>query len=288
MRASNRFGLGDRWFWATVAAAALPVAVVGTVVALGTWTPGTEQLFAICGRWAATPAGQSISVVLGALVAYPLLRGGISTVRRIGGTRRWLRLLRYAAVSQWPGAYWVPVVQVGLAGSVELCDLPLTGAWTVGPWHPRIVVTTLLLQALNPQEFEAVLHHEAYHMRSRHPLKALVVGVLRDTFGWFPAVSASAATYAAVRELAADAHAARCCGTEVLRSALVKCGEPLAIVPSFGAPAFTDLMRLRLERLGERDGAASLTVPAWVWLESAVLALLCLALGAAACGTALR
>lgn len=288
MMAGNRFGRADRWFWATVAAAAVPVAVVGTVVALGTWMPGTDQLFAACGRWAATPAGQFASVVLGALVAYPLVQGVISAVRRIGGTRRWLHLLRYTAAPRWPGAYWAPVVQVGLEGRVELCDLPLSGAWTVGLWHPRIVVTTLLLQALSPQEFAAVLYHEACHLRSRHPLKAVVVGVLRDAFGWFPAVSASAATYAAARELAADANAARYCGKEVLRSALLKCGEAPAVAAPFGAPAFTDLMRLRLARLGESGGACVLSAPTWAWLQSAVLALLCSALGAAACGTALR
>lgn len=288
MRGDDRLRDGDRWFWATVAAAALPVTVVGTMVALGPWMPGAGSLFAACARWAVTPAGQIASVGFGLLLAYPLVRGAISAARRIGETRRWLQLLSYAVVPRWPGAYWTSVVQAGLAGRVELCDLPLTGAWTVGLWHPRIVATTSLLQALSPEEFAAVLHHEAHHLRSGHPLKALVVGVLRDGFGWFPAVSASAKTYAAARELAADAAAARRCGTDALRAALTKCQGMPVIAAQFGAPAFTDLARLRLERIGGGGGAAALPTPVWAWLQSAVLTLFCSALGVAACGTALR
>ena len=271
-----------------MAAAALPVTVVGTMVALGPWMPGAGSLFTSCGRWAVTPAGQIASVGLGILLAYPLVRGAISAARRIGETRRWLQLLSYAVVPRWPGAYWTSVVQAGLEGRVELCDLPLTGAWTVGLWHPRIVVTTPLIQALSPQEFSAVLHHEAYHLRSGHSLKALVIGVLREGFGWFPAVAASAETYAAARELAADAAAARRSGTEALRSALLKCQGTQEIAAPFGAPAFTDLVRLRLERLAGCDGVVRPSRPVWAWLQSAVLTLFCSALGVAACGTALR
>lgn len=288
MTAGDGIRGGDRWFWATVAAAALPVAVVGTMVAIGPWMPGAGHLFAVCARWAATPAGQLAVVVLGALLAYPLLRGAISATRRIGRTRRWLHLLRYATVPRWPGAYWTHVVQAGLDDRVELCDLPLAGAWTVGLRHPRIVVTTSLLQALTTEEFSAVLHHEAYHLRSGHPLKALVIGVLREGFGWFPAVAASAETYAATRELAADAEAVRRSGTEALRSALMKCQGTQEIAAPFGAPAFTDLVRLRLERLAGCDGVVPPLRPVWAWLQSAVLALFFSALGVAACAAAPR
>jgi Zn-dependent protease with chaperone function len=279
---------GDRWFLATVAAAALPVAVAGTIVGAWSWMPGANHLFSACAHWVATPAGRWAARVLGALLAYPLIRGGVSAARRIAGTRRWLHLLRYTTIAPWPGAYRTCVVQAGLEGQVELCGLPPAGAWTVGLRHPRIVVTTSLLRALSPEEFAAVLHHEAYHLRARHPLKALVVGVLLDGFGWFPAVSASARAYAAARELDADAAAARRCGREALRSALMKCQGRAATTAPFGAPAFTDLARLRLERLAGSEGTAALSTPVWAWLQSAILALCCSALGVAACGAAPR
>ena len=330
---------------ATVAAAALPVAVAGTIVGAWSWMPGANHLFSACAHWVATPAGRWAARVLGALLAYPLIRGGVSAARRIAGTRRWLHLLRYTqyrllwrcraaaakgggwrqgglegfsdnafgpmtatlyraagdrrsalskrywrytTIAPWPGAYRTCVVQAGLEGQVELCGLPPAGAWTVGLRHPRIVVTTSLLRALSPEEFAAVLHHEAYHLRARHPLKALVVGVLLDGFGWFPAVSASARAYAAARELDADAAAARRCGREALRSALMKCQGRAATTAPFGAPAFTDLARLRLERLAGSEGTAALSTPVWAWLQSAILALCCSALGVAACGAAPR
>ncbi len=278
----------EAWFWATVIAAALPVVAVGTAVATGPWMPGGGPLLAACVRLAGTPVGRMALAALTVLLVYPLVRGTLSTARRIAGTRRWLHLLRNAVTARWPDAYWARVVSAGLAGRVELCALPLTGAWTVGLWRPRVVVATRLLQTLSPDEFAAVLHHEAHHLRRRHPLQALVIGALRDGFGWLPAVAATADAYAASREFAADAEAARRCGAEALASALGKCRNSTMTVEPSGAPGFTDLAKSRLERLTGRDGGPRLPTPTRAWFQCAILTLACSGLSVVACGAAVR
>lgn len=130
--------------------------------------------------------------------------------------------------------------------------------------------------------------HEAHHLRRRHPLQALVIGALRDGFGWFPAVAATADAYAASREFAADAEAARRCGAEALVSALGKCRHSAMTVEPSGAPGFADLAQTRLKRLTGRVTAPSFPAPARVWLQSAILTLVCSGLGAVACGAAVR
>lgn len=279
----------EAWFWATVMAATLPVVAVGAAaVATGPWTPAAGPLLTACIRWAGTPVGRIAWVALTVLLARPLVWGTLSLVRRIARTRRWVLLLRHARTANWPDAYWARVGSAGLAGRVELCALPLTGAWTVGLWRPRVVVATALLQALSPEEFAAVLYHEAHHLRRRHPLQALVIGALRDGFGWFPAVAATADAYAASREFAADAEAARRCGAEALVSALGKCRHSAITVEPSGAPGFADLAQTRLKRLTGRVTAPSFPAPARVWLQSAILTLVCSGLGAVACGAAVR
>ena len=278
----------EAWFWATVIAAALPMVAVGTAVAAGRWLPGAGPLLAACVRWAGTPVGRMALATITVLLAYPLLRGTLATVRRIASTRRWLYLLRYAATPSWPEAYWARVVAAGLASRVDLCALPLAGAWTVGLRRPRIVVATRLLQTLSPDEFAAVLHHEAHHLRRRHPLQALVIGALRDGFAWFPAVAATAEAYAASCEFAADAAAVRGCGTEALASALGKCRSSTMTVEPSGAPAFTDLAERRLERLAGGSGGSRLPTPTRAWFQAAILTLVCSGLGVVACGAAVR
>lgn len=280
----------EAWFWATVLAAALPVVAVGAAVAMGPWMPGAGPLLAACLHWAWTPVGRMALAALTVLLAYPLVRGTLSMARSIAGTRRWLLLLRNAVTANWSDAYWVRVVSSGVAGRVELCALPLTGAWTVGLWRPRVVVATRLLPTLSPDEFEAVLHHEAHHQHRRHPLQTLIIGALRDGFGWVPAVTATADAYAASRGFAADAdaEAARRCGAEALVSALGKCRNVPTVVEPSGVPGFTDLATSRLERLTGTDGGPRLPTPIRAWFRSVILTLVCSGLGVVVCGAAVR
>lgn len=283
----------EAWFWATVAAAALPGAgLAGLAHALVRSAPAGPSVLHACFQWIRGPAGRELLAPILLALSVPAVRTIHSALRRVRATRRWLRLLDVCEVPAWEKRHRCIIDRAGLAGRIQLVDLPRAGSWTVGLWRPRIVVTTALLQTLTEDEFCAVLHHELYHLRRRDPMKTLLARALRDGLGWVPAVAASAAAYALVCELAADAAALRRSPAATLRSALLKCERTRGLDPAgigeVAAPSFTSAARLRLARMQQRHPGGGSRWPVVAWVETLLATLAAWGLVAAACGAALR
>lgn len=286
-----RIDLGaEAWFWATVAAAALPAAgFIGLVLAFARSAPPQTSALRACVLWMQGHAGQGLLALLIIAMAAPAVAVAASAVRRVRATRRWLRLLDVLEAPAWGQGAWRRVEDSGLAGRAQLVDLPLVGSWAVGLWRPRVVLTTGLLKALTDDELAAVLDHEVHHLRRRDPLKALLAHALRDGVGWIPAVTASAATYALHCELAADNAALRRSPAATLRRALLKCergrqGGPAAGIFKVAAPSFTNSRRARLARLDQTHPEAGGRRPvALAWAETVLATLMAWGLVMAAC-----
>jgi Zn-dependent protease with chaperone function len=111
------------------------------------------------------------------------------------------------------------------AGGVDLVTLPLTEpvAFAVPLGAGQIVISQGLVDALEPAELDAVVAHEASHLRHRHDRHLIAAAVAQHAYGWLAPVAASAATVQLAVERWADEDAA---GTPerrpVVRDALAK------------------------------------------------------------------
>lgn len=113
-------------------------------------------------------------------------------------------------------------------GAIVL-EHPEPYAFCVGGRSHRIVVTSALVESLNPEELRAVLAHEEAHLTQRHHTAVLVCRTLFGTLSpFFPAFRRAITHVRLHVELCADDGARRYVGAQPLRSALAT----LACVPA--------------------------------------------------------
>jgi hypothetical protein len=134
------------------------------------------------------------------------------------------------------------------------------------------VVSTGLLALLTPAEQEAVLHHEAAHIRLGHPRILLLGAVIARSYRWLPPARLAWTRLRRDLEAAADDEAAAAVGTAPLLSALAKVALAAAASPAPGSGdpaglAFAEPgdLRYRIRRLQQPqapDARATLTC-AW-------------------------
>lgn len=106
---------------------------------------------------------------------------------------------------------------------IELFSAPEPMAITVGYFSPRILLSSGLLETLDDQEIEAVLHHEAAHVRRLDPLRAFVTDACRSTLPFVPLIRYAASRFEVKKEVEADAAAIAAIGSPApLASALAK------------------------------------------------------------------
>lgn len=96
-------------------------------------------------------------------------------------------------------------------------------AFTMGLWLPIVVVSTGLMEMLDDDELEAVVHHEAFHQMHRDPLRMFILSLLASVMWYMPIMRWSKQQYNIIREVLADHYAIGCLGTSAhLGSALLK------------------------------------------------------------------
>ena len=187
----------------------------------------------------AGPALLVFVVTAAALVAYGLSRVIASWLY----TRRFERVWKAAGVeSAYPG---MPVRAFRVRSALPLAAL-------VGVFRPRLFVSDSFLDALSADERQAVLDHEAGHLRSRDNLKRALMRLAPDWLAISSAGREIEAAWAIAAEEAADDHAAgpdRAHSLD-LGSALLKASR-LAPMPSGFASSFHDGAPIakRVERL---------------------------------------
>lgn len=102
---------------------------------------------------------------------------------------------------------------------------PQPAAFALGRGKCGIIVSTGLLQVLGDQELNAVLEHEAAHLRERHHLILDFIGSITGPLKWVPLAGVIANAVPHYLEVAADNAAQRRVGTRALASALLIMGE---------------------------------------------------------------
>ena len=108
------------------------------------------------------------------------------------------------------------------------------GAFCGGVLRPKVVVTTELLDALDPAERGAVVTHELSHARSRGPLKLVLGQLVVRSFFWVPVLRDLVDRYLLLTEIAADRAAIAATSPAALAGALSQVLETPKMAGSIG------------------------------------------------------
>jgi Zn-dependent protease with chaperone function len=171
---------------------------------------------------------------------YRQVRASRALARRVGGM-----------VLPLPGELARVAQCARLAGRVRLLDSAERFSFVYGALTPRVAVSRGLYDSASPEELDAVLAHERYHVRNLDPLKVLLARALPTTFFYLPALRRLHTRYVASRELAADRRALDACGRRPLAGALYKVlrGPSWPELSSAAAIGGSDLLDARVEQL---------------------------------------
>jgi beta-lactamase regulating signal transducer with metallopeptidase domain len=88
-------------------------------------------------------------------------------------------------------------------------------AMTAGFIKPGIILSTGLLERFNEQELEAILFHEMYHCKFRHPLQMLILTMIAESLAFLPMMKSLVHHYKVWMELLADRFAIYRLGSEI-------------------------------------------------------------------------
>jgi Zn-dependent protease with chaperone function len=124
--------------------------------------------------------------------------------------------------SQSAGAWNAIAEKTGIAGRLVVVADPVPFAFCAGFLCPMVYVSEGLLAILSLTEVEAVLRHEASHMRRHDPLRLFLIELLGSIFAPFPIIETLAERVRIGVELAADRAALAMVPMPALASALVK------------------------------------------------------------------
>lgn len=186
--------------------------------------------------------GGSIAAALGVgLLLTVATRTAWCTVRAAVGDRR-ERAARVAMLDL--------VGRTGVVPGVLVVDHGAPYAFCIGGRRHRVVVTSGLLASLAQHELDAVLAHEAAHLRQRHHFAMLICRSLFESLApVFPAFRRAMPEVRLYAELCADDSARRRVGSRPLRNALatLACGPaPAGALAATGLAVETRLARLAL------------------------------------------
>lgn len=110
--------------------------------------------------------------------------------------------------------------------AIRVIDDDAPVAYTTGLVRSRVIVSTGLLNALDPSETVAVLCHELAHVRGRHTSLLFIAGVIERAFSFLPPMKRAADELILSLEVAADEAAAQDVGDPLLVArALASCAD---------------------------------------------------------------
>jgi len=130
---------------------------------------------------------------------------------------------------------------------------PVPLAYCVPGIRTATVLTHGLIEALQPDELDAVIAHERTHLDQLHHLVRLAFRAWHSAIPWFPIANRAERAVVALTEMLADDGARRAVGTDALRRALERVGDageagsyPEAAI---GANPDAAMLAARLDRL---------------------------------------
>lgn len=186
-----------------------------------------------------------------ALVGAGALAGAHSLARQLGASRELSQRMREMTAPASP-ALADASSRAGVAGRLRMIESPDRFSFAYGVLTPRIAISRGLVDTASPDELDAVLAHEGYHVQNLDPLKVVVARTLSAALFYVPVLRHLRARYITGRELAADRRAVETCGRRPLAGALFKVVESppwpeLSTAAAIGGPEQLDMRIAQLE-----------------------------------------
>lgn len=147
---------------------------------------------------------------------------GVEVIRQCMATRAAFRRLRRMRDSMLTEVLGTRYRDLG-ADRIWVISYAKPAAFTMGLWKPRIVLSSALLSVLDKHEEEAVVYHEAYHMKHYDPLKTWLLQMCATLLFYLPVLRHITKLYKTAREILADNEAINRTGSPMgIGSALLK------------------------------------------------------------------
>ncbi|MBE0337861.1 M56 family metallopeptidase [Paenibacillus sp. 23TSA30-6] len=147
---------------------------------------------------------------------------GVEAIRQCMATRAAFRRLHRMRDSVLTEALGTRYRDLG-ADRIWVINYAKPAAFTMGLWKPRIVLSSALLSVLDKHEEEAVVYHEAYHMKHYDPLKTWLLQMCATLLFYLPVLRHITKLYKTAREILADNAAINRTGSPMgIGSALLK------------------------------------------------------------------
>ncbi|MCM3169549.1 MULTISPECIES: M56 family metallopeptidase [Peribacillus] len=116
----------------------------------------------------------------------------------------------------------IRVFQQKYSVQVQFVNFTQPLAFTYGFIRPQILISTGLINLLQPYELEAVLEHEYYHYQNRDPFKLSICFCLARVFSFLPISRKLYERYMIEKEIRADTFAIHQVGMKAVASSLYK------------------------------------------------------------------
>lgn len=138
---------------------------------------------------------------------------------------------------------------------IIVVNSPKPTAFTMGFFRRRIVLSTGLLNMLDPRELESVIFHEICHYERFDPLKSFIVTLVSDIMWYIPVIKGLANHFKTLQELVADQYAMRKMGSSFeLGGALLKLAKMGSVERPAAAVSFVDTtVNYRIKQLIDPD-----------------------------------
>jgi Zn-dependent protease with chaperone function len=224
----------------------------------------------------ATPGGATVAGLGLVLAGAVLARAAVTAAAHQRAAGREAR--RHAETARLVGH-----PEPGLGAT--LVDHPQPAAYCVAGRHPTVILTTGAVQALDPDQLDAVLAHEQAHLAGHHHRLRAMARIARQVLPFLPLMREADEQVARLVELHADDKATRARDPEALAAALVVLATGASPAPALAAAATDAIQRIhrllrpaepvgRIRRQLLRAGIAALAVtPAVLALTPAIVAL---------------
>lgn len=251
----------DRTLAALVGVAVLPHVVFAVVCcALVTAVVGRLAVDGV-GALSAGPGDLRPLLASAAVVAAGGVAGVASFRSQLRATRRLVGRVRAHRVAARPELEEA-VRRAGLRGRIDVVGDRDPFAFAYGFPRSRVALSRGLIDALDRDQLDAVLAHEAHHVHRRDPLKLVAARVVSSASFFLPALGGMRERYRAASELAADRRAMAAAGRGALAGALhcVIRGPAWPEVDTAAALGEAHLLAARVEQLEGGDATAALPI----------------------------